>query len=162
MNMQSDRDVIIRSATNRDRQRVVALVFSILAEYGLPPDPDGKDTDLSDIEEHYIRAGGVFELLEDRAENLLGTYGLYPLDRATCELRKMYFIPRIRGRGLGREVLARAVEQARRLGFKVIVLETISVLREAIRLYTRFGFVPVPAAHISKRVDQAYMLKLSE
>jgi putative acetyltransferase len=162
MNPRSQGDVVIRIATNRDRERVVALVFRVLSEYDLPPDPESKDSDLNDIEESYIHSGGVFELIEDKEGNLLGTYGLYPLDKDTCELRKMYFVPQIRGRGLGRLVLERAVAHARRLGFKAIVLETISVLKKAIRLYTRFGFVPIETTHKSARVDQAYILRLTE
>jgi GNAT superfamily N-acetyltransferase len=162
MNTQALDDIVTRPATNRDRERVVALIFGVLAEYGLPSDLNSKDSDLNDIEGSYMRSGGVFEVLEDSEGNLLGTYGLYPLDEETCELRKMYFVPEIRGRGLGRRVLERAVGHARRLGFKAVELETISVLKEAIRLYTRFGFVPTEAREVSARVDQAYILKLSE
>jgi hypothetical protein len=36
------------------------------------------------------------------------------------------------------------------------------VLKEAIRLYTRFGFAPVETKHVSARVDQTLMLKLPE
>jgi hypothetical protein len=50
--------------------------------------------------------------------------------------------------------------KARLLGFKSIVLETISVLETAIHLYTRFGFVPVPSKLVSERVDQTYLLRL--
>ena len=162
MHISGNKEVVIRTATNRDRERVVALVAGILSEYGLPHDPESKDSDLKDLEENYIQSGGVFEVIEDKEGNLLGTYGLYPLDKETCELRKMYFVPQIRGLGLGRRVLERAVGHARRLGFRAIVLETISVLKEAIRLYTRFGFVPMPTGHVSARVDQAYILKLEK
>lgn len=63
---------------------------------------------------------------------------------------------------LGRRVLERAVVHARRPGFQSMVLETISVLKDAIRLYTRFGFMPMQTEHVSARVDQAYILKLTE
>jgi len=154
--------VVIRAATNADCDRVIALVSGVLSEFELPFDLESKDSDLKDIEEGYLRSGGVFEVLEDRDENLLGTYGLFRLDSETCELRKMYFVPEIRGLGLGRRVLGRAVDHARRLGYQRIVLETISVLKDAIRLYTRFGFAPIAGAQVSARVDQAYMLKLNE
>ena len=51
---------------------------------------------------------------------------------------------------------------ARRQGFQFITLETISVLKEAIRLHARFGFVPVAAKEVSARFDQAFLLHLSE
>jgi GNAT superfamily N-acetyltransferase len=78
----------------------------------------------------------------------------------TCELRKMYFLREIRGIGWGREILERAVKHARRLGFKIMVLETISVLERAIHLYKRFGFVPTRLDHSNARVDQKFMLDL--
>ena len=155
-------DVIFRTATNADCDRVALLVSGILSEFNLPFDLESKDSDLKDLEESYLRPGGIFEVIEDRDGNLLGTYGVFRLDNETCELRKMYLVPEIRGLGLGRLALGRAVDHARRLGYKKIVLETISVLKDAIRLYARFGFVPIEGAEISARVDQAYMLKLTE
>ena len=153
-------DIVIREATNSDCKRVIGLVSSVLDEFQLPFEPDAKDADLADIERMYIQAGGWFEVIEDKSGRLLGTYGLFPLNDITCELRKMYFLPEIRGIGLGREVLERAVASARRLGFKTIVLETISVLDQAIRLYRRFGFVPTKMDHPNSRVDQRFILEL--
>lgn len=154
------RGIIFRQATNKDCARVIKLVSDVLSESRLPFDLSAKDADLKDIEIAYIHAGGTFEIIEDEHGRLLGTYGLFPVSDSTCELRKMYLRPEIRGIGLGREVLQRAVGHARRLGFKQIVLETISVLERAIRLYTQFGFVPTAMDHPNARVDQRYVLEL--
>ena len=126
----------IRSASNRDGERIAELVFNVLAEYGLSPDPETTDADLKDIETNYLQRGGLFEVVEDEENNLLGSFGIYPIDRETCELRKMYLIPRARGLGLGKYVLQRTIEQAKNLGFKQVVLETSSKLIAANRLYT--------------------------
>lgn len=162
MSWKSIPDVHIRAATNADRERIAALVFGVLAEYGLRPDPETTDADLKDVEGGYSARGGLFEVVEDEGGNLLGTCGLYPLDAETCELRKMYLARQSRGLGLGKRLLERAVGHARGAGFKTIVLETASVLEEAIRLYTRFGFAPVESEHLAARCDQAYALRLSE
>jgi GNAT superfamily N-acetyltransferase len=162
MTLPSLSDITIRVAANRDRAGIEALVFGVLAEYGLEPDPESTDADLQDIEGNYLRAGGLFEVIEDRQGNLLGTVGLYPLDGDTCELRKMYFIPGIRGLGLGRYILERTIDHARRSGFKRVVLETSSKLEAANRLYTGFGFRLAPRDHLASRADQAYFLDLSQ
>lgn len=154
------RDIIFRQATNDDRKQIIKLVSDVLSEFQLPFDLSSKDADLEDIETAYILPGGIFEVIEDKHGTLLGTYGLFPLNNSTCELRKMYFLTEIRGIGLGREALQRAVDHARRLGFKTMVLETITVLERAIHLYTRFGFVPTTIDHPNARVDQRYMLQL--
>ncbi len=150
----------IRSASNRDGERIAELVFGVLAEYGLSPDPETTDADLQDIEASYLQRGGFFEVIEDNEKNLIGSFGIYPINKETCELRKMYFTPRARGFGLGKYVLQRTIERARELGFKQIVLETSSKLIAANNLYTQFGFKAINSDHLAARADQAYKLEL--
>jgi putative acetyltransferase len=151
-----------RPATNQDREAIVKLVFGVLREFDLEPDPSTTDADLQDIEANYLRRGGIFEVIEDRDGNLMGSVGVFPIDENTCELRKMYFVSEIRGFGLGGCVLQRAVNQAKELGFRRMVLETSSKLKAANRLYIRFGFQPFTADHLAPRADQSYVLDLTK
>ena len=72
----------------------------------------------------------------------------------------MYLHRAYRGKGLGRRLLEDALARARQAGFRRITLETASVLKEAIRLYERYGFKPFRPDHLSCRCDQAYVLEL--
>ena len=150
----------IRPASNADAARISELVSRVLAEFGLEFDPGATDSDLADIEGEYFDRGGLFEVIDDADGQILGTYGLWPIDHAAVELRKMYFAKEIRGRGLGRKLLNRAVTRARELGFSRIYLETAAVLEGAVKLYESFGFLPVDVVH-SKRCDQGYQLDLT-
>jgi len=141
---------------------VADLVYAVLGEYGLQPDPECTDADLKDIEQSYLRRGGAFYVLEQDEGSIMGSYGLYPLEAGLCELRKMYLHRDYRGRGHGRRMLEDALTKARQLGFQRITLETASVLTEAIRLYERYGFQPYQPDHLSRRCDQAYLLSLEE
>ena len=151
----------IRPASNDDLRPIVKLVFGVLKEFGLQPDPSSTDADLQDIDANYLRRGGIFDVIEDAEGNLVGSVGVFPIDENTCELRKMYFVPSIRGLGLGSYVLQRAINQAKELGFKRIVLETSTKLVAANQLYVRFGFQPFAADHLSARADQSYWLDLT-
>ncbi|OHB80176.1 MAG: hypothetical protein A2Z25_02330 [Planctomycetes bacterium RBG_16_55_9] len=82
------------------------------------------------------------------------------MEEHTCELRKMYLHKAYRGKGLGRCLLEDALTRAKQLGFKTMVLETASVLKEAISLYKSYGFVEYTPDHLSSRCDQAYSLTL--
>jgi putative acetyltransferase len=150
----------LRPATNSDCGAVRDLVFHVLAEYGLSPDPETTDADLANIEASYQASGGLFDVITDDAGGIVGTVGLYPLDGATCELRKMYLHASCRGQGWGRRLLKHALARAKVLGFTRVTLETASVLREAIALYERYGFRKHEAGHLSERCDQAYYLDL--
>ena len=150
----------IRPATNADCERVQKLVFNVLAEFGLSGAPDSTDADLNDLEANYAGRGGWFDVIENSDGNLVGSCGLYAIDESTCELRKMYFVPEVRGLGLGRYILELAIERARAQGFSKMVLETSSKLLAANRLYQQFGFRPAVSEHLAARADQYYELDL--
>ena len=151
----------LRPASNDDRVAVESLVFSVLAEYALTPDPAGTDSDLHDICASYHSAGGAFDVLVAGSGQVLGTVGLFRVSPSTCELRKMYLARSARGQGLGRRLLEHALARASALGFTRVVLETASVLREAVSLYERYGFRPYVSEHLAARCDTAYYLELT-
>jgi putative acetyltransferase len=153
-------DYTFRPATSLDGETVRRLVFAILREYGLAPDPDATDADLANIETSYVSPGGSFDLLVDSAGVVVGTVGLFALGAGRCELRKMYLAQGHRGRGLGKRLVERAIARARELGFHRIELETASVLKRAGQLYEAYGFRPCVPQHLSPRCDRAYYLEL--
>ena len=158
--MTEDRWPKLRCANNHDCPGIAQLVFAVLREYSLKPAPESTDADLKDIERSYIKSGGAFLVLEAKDGSIVGAYGLYRIDRATCELRKMYLQKSFRGRGLGKLLMEDALANARRMGFKKVTLETASVLTEAISLYKSYGFVEYQPDHLSSRCDQAFVLQL--
>ncbi|MAW78610.1 MAG: GNAT family N-acetyltransferase [Parvularcula sp.] len=149
---------IIRPATNADREKVRALIFAVLDEYGLDPAPKTTDKDLDDLEGFY--AGGAFVVLETSEGDIIGTVGLLPLGDGVVELRKMYLKPAARGRGHGKRLLNHAIKRAKELGFRRIELQTARVLEEALGLYAKYGFVHSPEAALERRCDQALALDL--
>ena len=150
----------LRLADNRDCDDILRLVFDVLKEYDLKPDPASTDADLKNIESSYFERGGTFLVLEKKDGSIVGAYGLYPMEKHTCELRKMYLHKAYRGQGLGKVLLEDALSRARQFGFRRIVLETASVLKEAIALYISYGFEEYQPDHLSDRCDQAYLLEL--
>lgn len=151
-----------RAAINRDAIAIQNLVFSVLNSYGLRPDPEGTDTDLNDLEKSYFHSGGYFGVIENPEAQIVGCFGLYPIDRHMAEVRKMYLLPEARGQGLGKASLTRLLDFAQAQGFQRLHLETNQVLKEAIALYLKFGFLPLKGHVHSGRCDQAYYLDLKE
>lgn len=64
--------------------------------------------------------------------------------REAAEVKRMYVVPRARGRGLARRMLAHLEDTARDAGARVMVLETGLRQPEAIALYISAGYVPIP------------------
>ncbi len=140
-----------------DAEACRELVAEVLPPYGLKVDFDGADADLVDIPKSY--AGGAFFVIEDGA-HLVGMGGVRRLSADRGEVRKMYFLPEIRNQGYGRKMLDAIVAFCRANGIKTLTLETASALKEAIRLYERYGFRRDDSLLETERCDQAWRLDL--
>jgi ribosomal protein S18 acetylase RimI-like enzyme len=55
-------------------------------------------------------------------------------------VKRMWLAPEVRGRGAGRRLLVALEEEARRLGYRVLRLDTRSELVEAVALYRSSGY----------------------
>src|SRR5215203_6202760 len=66
------------------------------------------------------------------------------VDAETGELKRMYMSPTVRGKGLGRKLVAALESEARALGAKRLILETGIRQAAAIALYRKCGFESIP------------------
>ncbi|MGQ9426456.1 GNAT family N-acetyltransferase [Gilvimarinus sp. F26214L] len=148
-----------RRATNQDVATLRHIIYPTLKEYGLEPDPDSTDADVEDVEGHYGGPGGYFCILEADGQPI-ATGGIRPMTANRCELRKMYMLKEARGKGYGKQLLRHLLEEAGRMGYKEVMLETASVLTEAIALYRAFGFRDANDLLETARCDQAMVLSL--
>ena len=64
---------------------------------------------------------------------------IFPSDWAI--IRMLSVLPTVRGRGIGRLLINTCIERARRDGVAIIGLHTTPVMRSALDLYLRMGFV---------------------
>lgn len=58
----------------------------------------------------------------------------------TVELKRMFVSPEARGLGLAQRIIKELEEEARKQGFKTMILETLYKQIEAINLYQKVGF----------------------
>jgi putative acetyltransferase len=71
-----------------------------------------------------------------------GCVALRRIDDTTCEMKRMFVDPAIQGAGVGRALANAILEEARRLGFTSMVLDTSIRQVEAQSLYRKLGFEP--------------------
>ena len=91
--------------------------------------------------------GEIFFLLRD--DQVIGTVAMVPVNRKeanlmTFELAKMAIDPAFQGQGLGHRLLSHCIDWARSKRAKYIVLTTNDVLKPALRVYEKAGFVEEP------------------
>jgi putative acetyltransferase len=86
---------------------------------------------------------GAFIVMRDGGR-AIGCGGFSRFDVTRAELKRMYVAPDVRGRGLGRVLLRRIEEEAKAFGYDRLVLETITLMSEAMRLYESEGYTAIP------------------
>ena len=155
-------DFLIRDWEERDRALAAEIIGSVLADYGLSWEPLGADRDVLKVEQFYQATGGEFWVIE-RSGQIVGTGAYYPISRGenAAEIRKMYFVPAIRGLGLGRFLLKELERAIGDRGFTQIWIETASVLKEAVKLYETSGYQSATGVE-TERCDRVYVKHLSK
>lgn len=115
-----------------------ALVAHTLREFGFEPDPE-LDGDLDDPGGTY--AALWIALVDDQ---VAGSVALRDAGDGVYVLKRMYLDPSQRSRGIGKRLLATALDWARANGAEVVSLDTTERMVAARGLYEAAGFVQVP------------------
>lgn len=74
---------------------------------------------------------------------IIGGAGIFHttnLPDGVCELVKMYLSKEVRGKGLGKIMIAKCLESAKQNGFTKVYLETMPELKMAVKVYEKLGF----------------------
>jgi GNAT superfamily N-acetyltransferase len=97
-----------------------------------------------DPEAAIVRPGGEIFFVLDEEGGVQGTCALIAHAPGVLELAKMAVSPAAQGRGYGELLMRAAIEHARRVGARTMMLVSNTRLAPAIRLYRKCGFVEVP------------------
>lgn len=140
----------LRPIRPEDNEQTARLIRSVMTEFGCVGEGYSiLDPEVDNMYEayHYDRAA-FFVVTRNGGPEVLGCGGIGPLtgsDGSTCELKKMYFYPELRGHGFGQKMVATCLEKARELGYRRCYLETVSRMEQANRLYQKMGFEKMSA-----------------
>jgi putative acetyltransferase len=139
----------IRPIMVSDNGAVARIIRQVMAEYGaVGCGYSINDSEVDAMYEAYLAPGSAFYVVE-RTGKVLGCGGMGPLQGGqdgVCELRKMYFMPELRGAGLGTRLLGTILDAARAAGYTLCYLETLESMTQARRLYSKHGFQPIDHA----------------
>jgi len=120
------------------------LVDEYAAALGISLDFQDFGHERAHLADEYGPPTGAFLLAEEHAD-YLGCGAIREWTADSCEMKRLYVRPRNQNRGVGRLIAASLIEEARRLGYRRVLLDTLPSMRTAQSLYRSLGFRPVDA-----------------
>lgn len=135
--------IVIRKIEPNDNAQIEQIIRACFHEFKIPLEGTAySDKETPKMFESYQNANEVYFVIEQDGE-ILGGGGLKPLkdfETDICEIQKMYFSPKVRGKGYGRLLLDKCLSAAKNLGYKKCYLESTSQLKSALHIYESYGF----------------------
>lgn len=134
----------IRAISPHDDARIAYIIRTVMPEFGAVGEGFAiNDPEVDWMSKAYNAPRSAYFVIELEGQ-VLGGGGIAPLRGASnpriCELRKMYFLPALRGLGAGHALLDACLEKARGFGFELCYLETLTGMDRAAALYQAAGF----------------------
>lgn len=77
-------------------------------------------------------------------DNYSGCIALRKLENGICEMKRLYLREKIRGKGIGRKLVEKIINDAKEIGYDKMRLDTIKdKMPNAVDMYERYGFVKI-------------------
>ncbi len=112
--------------------------------------------ELENLEDKYgLPYGRLYLALYDRV--LAGCIALRKIDNENCEMKRLYVKPRFRGKKIASFLVQHIIEEAREIGYKHILLDTLPFLETAINMYKNYGFYEIESYNNSPMDNLIYL-----
>lgn len=131
--------LIIRVESQEDLKNIDVLFNEYADSLGFDLDFQDFQKELDGLPGDYAPPEGCL-LLAREGSQFIGCVALRKIDSKTCEMKRLYVRPDFRGKGIGRALSQRIIDEARRIGYNRMRLDTIPSMKQANALYRTFGF----------------------
>lgn len=116
------------------------------------------ETELATLPGKYAPPKGRLVLAWDGAR-ATGCVALRAIDDTSCEMKRLYVRPELRGTNVGRRLAESVCHEARDAGYQRICLDTLPTMSSAQRLYASLGFRPI-APYVFNPIEGVVFLGL--
>jgi GNAT superfamily N-acetyltransferase len=131
---------IARAESRQDIAAAVALFEAYARSIGIDLSYQGFEAEMAAMPGKYAPPAGALLIARDARDDAVGCAALRPLERGICEMKRLYVAPAGRGLGLGKALAEAVIDEARRIGYREIRLDTLPTMNAAIGLYEALGF----------------------
>ncbi len=145
--------VLIQIASAPDDIATVKALFLEYAEWL------GHDLHFQAFDEEMATWPGRYDflLIAKSGDEPVAACALKDLGDGYCEMKRLYVRDVMKGKGLGRALSLRLIEEAKARGYRAMRLDTLRSMTPAVKLYESLGFGEIPAYYDNPLDDVVYM-----
>jgi GNAT superfamily N-acetyltransferase len=146
-------EVVVLRITPVLTEKSVSQARNLFREYasmpGVAPCIEDFEKEVAGLPGSYAPPGGRLLLaIQENPGSMgeaIGCAALRKFETATCEMKRLYVRPALRGKGAGRELVSALIAEARSIGYQRMLLDTLATMKEAHKLYRTLGFREIPS-----------------
>ena len=132
---------LVEVAGGKDLERVRRLFVEYARSLPFHLSWQNFDEELATLPGRYAPPSGRM-LLAKHSDAFVGCVALRQISDGICEMKRLFVQPASRGKGIGKALAQAIIEEARRIGYKRMRLDT--VFEPAKNLYGSLGFREIP------------------
>lgn len=157
--------ILIREIQQIDNQTIADVIRNVFISDNYPKTGTAfEDPQLDCMFETYHKPKSAYFVIEIDGK-IVGGAGISQLqssDDSICELQKMYFLEKARGKGLGLQMIQICLNKAKELGYQKCYLETLPEMKNAQKLYQKVGFnyIDTPLGSTGHTSCPVWMIKV--
>ncbi|HVE56508.1 MAG TPA: GNAT family N-acetyltransferase [Pyrinomonadaceae bacterium] len=116
------------------------------------------DEEVANLPDKYAAARRGRLLLAFADEKLAGCIALRKLEDGICEMKRLFVKDEFRGQRIGIALIEKLIEEARKIGYKKIRLDTYPPkMAKAVSIYESYGFREIPPYYRNPYGDTLFM-----
>jgi putative acetyltransferase len=136
-------EIIYRPIEEKDNKKIANLIRTVFLEFNIHrPGTVYFDPTTDNLFKLFSAPGSEYWIAEEN-NIIIGGCGVYPtpgLPEGCAELVKFYLSASQRGKGIGRQLMVKTFDSAKKFGYGKLYLESLPELNRAINLYEKAGF----------------------
>jgi putative acetyltransferase len=162
--MKENMIITFRPIEEKDNKEIAELIRTVFREFNIQkPGTVYFDPTTDNLFGLFSTPGSAYWIAEEN-NIIVGGCGVYPtpgLPEGCAELVKLYLSASQRGKGVGRMLMEKTFDSARKIGYRQLYLESLPELSRAISLYEKadFKFIPGPLGNSGHFGCNIWMLK---
>jgi ribosomal protein S18 acetylase RimI-like enzyme len=147
-----------RKAKPADMDGIRGLIREYIDSMALNLCFQGIDEELAALPGKYSEPDGAL-IVAEAGGALCGCVALKKIGDGVCEMKRLFVRDAFKGKGIGRELVRRIIDEGRSKGYRFMRLDTLESMKPAIALYRSFGFGETGAYVYNPLEGAVYMEK---